>query len=84
MVFEKAKRPVKAPGRPYTGLYPLLGIYTHGSKKASKLAIFRGVPFRINETGQFWTILDNSRQFWTKLDNAPSGTVIVIAAAPPP
>ena len=66
--FKKRERPVKALGRPSTGLYPLLGIYTHGSKKASKLAVFRGVSFRSDRTGQIWTILDNSGQNWTILD----------------
>ena len=59
--FKKAERPVNGPERPSTGLNPLLGIYTHGRQKASKLAIFRGVPFRDDRTGQFWTNLDNSR-----------------------
>ena len=71
-----------APGRPSTGLYPLLGIYTHGRQKPSKLAIFRDVLFCMIEMdysgqfmtildsfGQFWTILDSYGQFWTILDN---------------
>ena len=71
--FRKAERPVNGPGRPSTGLYPLLGIYTHGRQKASKSAIFRDVHYRSDKTGQYWTIPDNSRQFWTELDIAIAG-----------
>ena len=51
--FKKAERPVNGPGRPSTGLYPLLGIYTHGRQKASKLAIFRDVLYWYDRNGQF-------------------------------
>ncbi|MBP5301126.1 MAG: hypothetical protein J6Y80_06940, partial [Victivallales bacterium] len=44
--FKKRQMPLNGPQKPSTGLSPFLGIYTHGSKKASKLAIFRGVSFQ--------------------------------------
>ena len=67
--FKKAKKPVNGPEMAQNREKVLLGIYTHGRQKASKLAVFRGVSFQSDRTGQNWTNYDKTGQNWTILDN---------------
>ena len=63
--FQKAEWPVKAPGRPSTGLYPLFrDIYPWAAKGLEKGRFSRCI---ISKQWN-WTILDNSRQIMTNHD----------------